>query len=133
MMGRSDGILNPGGIRFGSSEIYEVLEENKAVSHLGMVTHSLVCALKTPKGDDEVVVLFLVLKEQLSPQQWSELEAAVRKVIREKRSARHVPKFVVPIEGVPLTLNGKLAEVPAKKRECTVSLSRTLGSPPPMQ
>ncbi|UZJ53044.1 hypothetical protein CBS101457_002364 [Exobasidium rhododendri] len=116
MLGRSDGILNPSGIRFGSSEIYEVLEDRKAGDDiLGQISHSLVCSLKTPKGDDEVVVLFLVLKGVISEEAWLELQNTVKKSIREKRSARHVPAYIVQIEGVPLTLNGKLAEVPAKK------------------
>lgn len=115
MLGRSDGILNPGGIRFGSSEIYDVLEGGKDIGQIGHISQSLVCSLKTSKGDDEVVVLFLVLKMPLSESEWTGLESTLRKLIREKRSARHVPKFIVEIEGVPLTLNGKLAEVPAKK------------------
>lgn len=125
MMGRSDGILNPGGIRFGSSEIYEALEESKDVGNLNVISQSLACSLKTPKGDDEVVVLFIVLAQTLKEEQWKDLESSIRKVIRDKRSARHVPKFIMQIEGVPLTLNGKLAEVPAKKSECCHQRSRT--------
>ena len=118
MGGRADNVLNPGGIRFGSAQIYQVLEANKSVvKHLDQVSNSLVCALKTPKGDDEVVILFLVLQEALSEQDWAALQASIKKLIREKESARHVPRFIVQIEGVPLTLNGKLAEVPAKKSE----------------
>lgn len=120
MLGRSDGVLNPGGIRFGSSEIYDALEKDRADGVLADVETWLVCALKTAKGDDEVVVLFLVLRdgpESIRGEAWSALEAHIKALIRQKRSARHVPRFIRPIQAVPLTLNGKLAEVPAKKCE----------------
>jgi acetoacetyl-CoA synthetase len=123
MGGRSDGIINAGGIRYGTAQIYTILENNKTtVKHLDQVSQSLVCALKTPKGDDEVAVLFLVLQTTLSEQDWSELQISIKKLIREKESARHVPKFIEQIEGVPLTLNGKLAEVPAKKSESNLAV-----------
>lgn len=129
MGGRSDNILNPGGIRFGSAQLYVILEANKAhVKHLDQVSHALVCALKTPTGDDEVVVLFLVLQDALSEEDWDALQAGIKKLIREKESPRHVPRFIVQIEGVPLTLNGKLAEVPAKKSEFKVLLPTLISS-----
>lgn len=118
MLGRSDGVLNPGGIRFGSSEIYDALEKDKMSGNLQQVENWLVCSLKTPSGDDEVVVLFLILKEgknSLKADQLNTLESHIKSLIRQKRSARHVPKYIRIIEGVPLTLNGKLAEIPAKK------------------
>ena len=74
MLGRSDGILNPNGIRFGSAEIYEVLESSEATapaSPLAHITDSLVVALKTPAKDDEVVVLFLVVDDKAD---WDAIE-----------------------------------------------------------
>ncbi|SPO26199.1 probable Acetoacetyl-CoA synthetase [Ustilago trichophora] len=108
-----DGILNPGGIRFGSSEIYELLEspENPLATS---IVDSLVVALKTPTGDDEVVCLFLVL----SPNIRIDLEGFKKtlvSLIRTKRSARHVPKFIEMVSDIPKTLNGKKVEVPVKK------------------
>lgn len=132
MLGRSDGVLNPAGIRFGSSEIYDALEKDRGAnprSPLQRAEAWLVCALKVPAGDDEVVVLFVVVREghdagssadKTSDREvhWAQLVAHVKALVREKRSARHVPRFIRRVPGVPLTLNGKLAEVPAKKREC---------------
>ncbi|KAL9938524.1 hypothetical protein V8E36_002243 [Tilletia maclaganii] len=133
MLGRSDGILNPGGIRFGSSEIYEILENGGAgrredtgsslgspqpegTAFLDSIEDSLVVALKTPQGDDEVVVLFLVTRpHRLEPAAFETLSAQVKTLIRARRSARHVPKFVQQVSGVPKTLNGKRVEVPVKK------------------
>lgn len=116
MLGRSDGILNPSGIRFGSAEIYEVLESKSAIaktSPLSAVSDSLVVALKTPAQDDEVVVLFLVVPENAK---WDDIEAEARRLIRAQLSARHVPTFVRRVRGCPKTLNGKRVEVPVKKR-----------------
>ncbi|CAD6897799.1 unnamed protein product [Tilletia controversa] len=118
MLGRSDGILNPGGIRFGSSEIYETLEkasDDPSLSFLDSIEDSLVVALKTTKGDDEVVVLFLVLRSGEDEASFDALATQVKTLIRARRSARHVPAFVYQVSGVPKTLNGKRVEVPVKK------------------
>ncbi|GAK63211.1 acetoacetyl-coa synthetase [Moesziomyces antarcticus] len=113
MLGRSDGILNPGGIRFGSSEIYELLEspENPMQS---LIVDSLVVALKTPAGDDEVVCLFVVLNPAARIAM-EEFKKSLSALIRSKRSARHVPKFIEIVPDIPKTLNGKKVEVPVKK------------------
>lgn len=113
MLGRSDGILNPGGIRFGSSEIYELLEspENPLQP---CISDSLVVALKTPTGDDEVVCLFIVLAQNIRLD-LDEFKKSLVGLIRQKRSARHVPKFIEFITDIPKTLNGKKVEVPVKK------------------
>ncbi|KAE8232843.1 hypothetical protein CF326_g2121 [Tilletia indica] len=118
MLGRSDGILNPGGIRFGSSEIYETLEnasDDPSLSFLNSIEDSLVVALKTAKGDDEVVVLFIVLRSDAEAADFEALATKVKTLIRARRSARHVPAFVYKVSGVPKTLNGKRVEVPVKK------------------
>lgn len=115
MLGRSDGILNPSGIRFGSAEIYEVLESSEATSEsspLSKITDSLVVALKTPAKDDEVVVLFLVVADDAD---WDSMVTSVKALIRKQRSARHVPAYIRRVGGCPKTLNGKRVEVPVKK------------------
>ncbi|CEH12972.1 probable acetoacetyl-synthetase [Ceraceosorus bombacis] len=127
MLGRSDAVLNPGGIRFGSSEIYEVLEANKHVHPLDTIESSVAAALKLPTGDDEVVVLLLVLQSDCQAAKegkaFEELVKSVKDVVRSQRSARHVPRFVRRVQNVPLTLNGKLSEVPVKKLLNGASLS----------
>ena len=115
MLGRSDGILNPNGIRFGSADIYDVLESSEATdpsSPLSHVSDSLVVGLKTPAKDDEVVVPFLVVSDDAD---WSAIEAQSKSLIRQQRSARHVPAYVRRVQGCPKTLNGKRVEVPVKK------------------
>ncbi len=67
MLGRSDGVLNPQGIRFGSSEIYDVMATlNPAATPKGplnVVVDSLVVGQKINGGVDERVVLFVQLEE----------------------------------------------------------------------
>ena len=61
MLGRSDGVLNPGGIRFGPTDIYSVLE-SKEFAALG-VEDCLVVGLLVDGGADEKVVLFVKVRE----------------------------------------------------------------------
>ncbi len=57
MLGRSDGVLNPGGIRFGPTDIYSVLESEEFSSF--DVEETLVVGLLVDGGADEKVVLFV--------------------------------------------------------------------------
>jgi len=60
MLGRSDGVLNPGGIRFGPTDIYSVLE-NDEYSKLG-IEETLVVGLMVEGGADEKVILFVKVR-----------------------------------------------------------------------
>ncbi|KAF8329778.1 uncharacterized protein EI90DRAFT_3061952 [Cantharellus anzutake] len=117
MLGRSDGVLNPGGIRFGSAEIYQVLESCfsplTAKSPDEIILDSLVVAQPVRGGADERVILFLQLAEG---QNLSEnLLNRVKTEIRIRRSPRHVPARILQVHDIPHTLNGKKVEVPVKK------------------
>lgn len=90
-------VRNPGGIRFGSSEIYDVIEEMVRASSPGLYSaHSIVDCLAVGQtiegGADERVILFVKLqgKEKLSP----ELVKKIKAEVRSRRSARHVPELV---------------------------------------
>ena len=61
MLGRSDGVLNPGGIRFGPTDIYSVLE-NDEYSRLG-IEETLVVGLMVEGGADEKVILFVKVSQ----------------------------------------------------------------------
>jgi acetoacetyl-CoA synthetase len=63
MLGRSDGVLNPGGIRFGPTDIYSVLESEEFAG-LG-VEETLVVGLMVEGGADEKVILFVKVGETL--------------------------------------------------------------------
>ncbi|CAE6454223.1 unnamed protein product [Rhizoctonia solani] len=114
MLGRSDGVLNPAGIRFGSSEIYEVLDQSFSAGAQPVIIDSLVVGQAIQGGADERVILFVKLAqgETLS----DDLRKRIREEIRKKRSPRHCPEKILQVHGeIPHTLNGKRVEVPVKK------------------
>jgi acetoacetyl-CoA synthetase len=101
MLGRSDGILKPAGVRFGSAEIYNVVLE-----HFSNAVDDALCIGRRRETDtDETVVLFLKMAEghQLS----SNLIENIRGTIRKSLSARHVPTVVDECPEIPVTTNGK--------------------------
>uniref|UniRef100_D8PNZ0 AMP-dependent synthetase/ligase domain-containing protein n=1 Tax=Schizophyllum commune (strain H4-8 / FGSC 9210) TaxID=578458 RepID=D8PNZ0_SCHCM len=109
MLGRSDGVLNPGGIRFGSAEIYEVVDH----CFHGQILDCLAVGQSIADGTDERVVLFVKLAEDKMLDK--SLEEAIKREIRARRTPRHVPSRIVQTDAVPYTLNGKRVEVSVKK------------------
>lgn len=96
-LGRADGVLNPSGIRFGSAEIYSVIEEH--FQHC--ISDSLCVGQRRPKGDDETVFLFLLMKPGCI---FSEiLVRDVKEAIRKGLSARHVPKYIFETPEIPVS------------------------------
>ena len=116
MLGRSDGVLyvsgyppfsllsarltytvrahvrNPGGVRFGSAEIYDVIEHcfSPAATHAGhTIVDCLVVGQSIAGGTDERVILFVKLLE--GQVLTAELEKRIKAEVRTRRSARHVP------------------------------------------
>lgn len=101
MLGRSDGILKPSGVRFGSAEIYNAL-----LRHFGGRVSDAICVGRRRDTDtDETVVLFLKMEEgQLCDEK---LKKEIRSVIRKELSARHVPGVIDECFEIPVTGNGK--------------------------
>lgn len=116
MLGRSDGVLNPGGVRFGSAELYDVIDMHFS-ANATHASHTIVDCLAVGQsiagGTDERVILFIKLLEGEKVSE--ELEKRIRSEIRNKRSARHVPAKIIQVQDIPYTLNGKRVEVPVKK------------------
>ena len=96
--GRSDTTLNPAGIRFGTAEIYRI------VDRLPFVQDSIVAGYR--REGETRVALFVVLNEPLDP----EMAEAIRSAIRAQATPRHVPAMVQGISQVPVTRNGKKVE-----------------------
>jgi len=123
MLGRSDGVLNPGGVRFGSAELYDVIEacfQEGAPGTRG--DHVIVDCLAVGQSFvgnggagvvDERVILFVKLHDGCVC--GDELRRRVKEEIRRRRTARHVPERIIQVEDIPYTLNGKRVEVPVKK------------------
>jgi acetoacetyl-CoA synthetase len=99
--GRSDAVLNPGGVRIGTAEIYRQVEK------LEEVIESL--AIGQDWGGDQRIVLFV----RLRPGEWldDKLQAKIRQVIRANTTPRHVPAKIVQVNDIPRTLSGKIVEL----------------------
>jgi acetoacetyl-CoA synthetase len=103
--GRSDAVLNPGGVRIGTAEIYRQVEQ------LEPVAESLV--IGQDWNGDVRVVLFLKLKEGLSLDE--ALSNAIKRRIRENTTPRHVPAKVVQVADIPRTKSGKIVELAVRE------------------
>lgn len=99
--GRSDAILNPGGVRIGTAEIY------RQVELLDEVVEGLVIG---QEWDDDVrVVLFVRLKDGV--ELTDELIKKIKTTIRKGASPRHVPAVVLEVADIPRTKSGKIVEL----------------------
>ncbi|KAH7063531.1 hypothetical protein B0J12DRAFT_715951 [Macrophomina phaseolina] len=116
MLGRSDGILKPAGVRFGSAEIYNVLLE-----HFPEEVADALCIGRRREDDaDETVVLFLKMAEGKAFTQG--LVDEIKKVVRRELSARHVPGVVDECPEIPVTTNGKKVEGAVKQILCGLNV-----------
>ncbi|KAK3684812.1 hypothetical protein B0T22DRAFT_199048 [Podospora appendiculata] len=124
-LGRADGVLNPSGVRFGSAEIYGVMERYFA----DRVQDSLCVGQRRPQDDDESVMLFLLMKPGVKFSR--ALVAEVKKRVGEDLSKRHVPRFVFETPEIPTTINLKKVELPVKQIVSgqTITASGTLANP----
>ena len=100
MLGRSDGVLKPAGVRFGSAEIYNVL-----LANFPEVEDALCIGRRRKSDTDETVVLFLKMVEGHKLD--ADLISKVMVAIRSSLSARHVPGVVEECPEIPVTTNGK--------------------------
>ncbi len=99
--GRSDAVLNPGGVRIGTAEIYRPVEKIPDVIEAVVVGQSW-------EGDVRIV-LFVKLGEDIELD--DALAQTIRQRIRKEASPRHVPAKIVQIADIPRTMNGKIAEL----------------------
>ena len=103
--GRSDSVLNPGGVRIGTAEIYRQVEKIDAVI-------DAIC-IGQQWDDDVRVVLFVVLREGLNLD--DELIKTIRTTIRANTTPRHVPAKVIQVADIPRTISGKIVELAVRK------------------
>ncbi len=99
--GRSDAVLNPGGVRIGTAEIYRQVEQLEEVEE-GLV-------IGQDWDNDVRVVLFVRLKPGLVLDQ--ALTDKIRRRIRDNTTPRHVPAKVIQVADIPRTLSGKIVEL----------------------
>ncbi|KAH8908320.1 acetoacetate-CoA ligase [Coniochaeta sp. PMI_546] len=108
-LGRADGVLNPSGVRFGSAEIYSVVERY----FVDRVQDSLCVGQRRPQDEDESVMLFLLMKPGHKFDR--KLANEVKEAIRRDLSKRHVPRYVFETPEIPHTINLKKVELPVKQ------------------
>ncbi len=100
MHGRSDSVLNPGGVRIGTSEIY------RQVEGLAEVADSVVVGQRWQ--DDTRIVLFVKPADGVSLTE--ELAKKIRGTIRRNATPRHVPAKIIAIGDIPYTISNKKVE-----------------------
>lgn len=99
--GRSDATLNPGGVRIGTAEIYNQVEQMEEVEEA-------LCIGQDWEGDVRVVLFVRLAGGRLLD---DELRQAIRTVIRSGASPRHVPALIVQVADIPRTKSGKITEL----------------------
>lgn len=103
--GRSDAVLNPGGVRIGTAEIYRQVEK------IEEVIESIV--IGQDWQDDVRIVLFVKLREGLSLN--PDLVDKIKKIIRQNASPRHVPAKILQVSDIPRTMSGKIVEIAVRQ------------------
>jgi len=103
--GRSDAVLNPGGVRIGTAEIYRQVEQ------FDEVVESLAIGQDWPPGrsGDVRIVLFVRLRDGLALD--DTLSDRIKRRIRDNTTPRHVPAKVVQVTDIPRTKSGKIVEL----------------------
>jgi acetoacetyl-CoA synthetase len=103
--GRSDAVLNPGGVRIGTAEIYREVEK------LPEVLEAI--AVGQEWQGDVRVVLFVKLREGLALD--DSLIARIKAAIRANTTPRHVPAKILQVPDIPRTLSGKIVELAVRE------------------
>ena len=105
MRGRSDATLNPGGVRIGTSEIYQQVED------IDFITEGLVVG--QDYNDDVRIVLFVTTKnnEELDDEKIKTIKSKIRK----NCSPKHVPSVIIKVPEIPRTKSGKIVELAVRK------------------
>ncbi|QUM76283.1 acetoacetate--CoA ligase [Moritella sp. 24] len=99
--GRSDAVLNPGGVRIGTAEIYRQVEK------LAVVQESI--AIAQQWHDDVRVILFVRLSTHVNLD--ALLISQIKNIIRTNTSPRHVPAKIIAVADIPRTISGKIVEL----------------------
>lgn len=99
--GRSDTLLNPGGVRIGTAEIYRQVEKIAEVADC--------VAVGQQWGDDERIILFVILQEGLTLD--DPLIQNIKHILRTQASPRHVPQKIMQVSDIPRTISGKTVEL----------------------
>ena len=105
MRGRSDATLNPGGVRIGTSEIYQQVED------IDFITEGLVVGQDF--DDDVRIILFVTTKNDQDID--DEKIKLIKSRIRKNCSPKHVPAIIIKVPEIPRTKSGKIMELAVKQ------------------
>ena len=105
MRGRSDATLNPGGVRIGTSEIYQQVED------IDFITEGLVVGQDF--DDDVRIILFVTTKNNQEID--DEKSKLIKSRIRKNCSPKHVPAIIIKVPEIPRTKSGKIVELAVKQ------------------
>lgn len=103
--GRSDTVLNPGGVRIGTAEIYRQIET------IPEVVDSVV--IGQDWQNDVRVVLFVKLRTDATLD--AALKTKIAQTIKQNASPRHVPAIIIQVPDIPRTINGKIVELAVRQ------------------
>lgn len=103
--GRSDATLNPGGVRIGTAEIYNQVEQ------LDEVTEAI--CIGQDFEDDVRVILFVRLVDGVTLDE--ALDKKIKAKIRTGASPRHVPAKIIQVRDIPRTKSGKIVELAVRE------------------
>lgn len=103
--GRSDAVLNPGGVRIGTAEIYRQVEKVDAVIDSVVIGQEW--------QDDVRIVLFVKLREGLKLDE--DLINTIKNTIKQNASPRHVPAKILQVAEIPRTISGKVVEIAVRQ------------------
>lgn len=101
IFGRSDAVLNPGGVRIGTAEIYHQIEKIEEIVDSVAIGQSW-------EGDVRIV-LFVRLRDGLTLDE--ALQQKIRSLLRTHASPRHVPAKILQVPDIPRTINNKIVEI----------------------
>ncbi len=101
ILGRSDAVLNPGGVRIGTAEIYRQVEK----------VHEVLESVAVGQNwrHDVRVVLFVKLRPGVALD--AALEKRIRDTIKANTTPRHVPAKIIAVADIPRTISGKIVEL----------------------
>lgn len=103
--GRSDAVLNPGGVRIGTAEIYRQVEKIPGILDSVVIGQNW--------NSDVRVILFVKLREGMRLDE--SLMQTIRQTIRTHASPRHVPSKILQVTDIPRTISGKLVEIAVRQ------------------
>ncbi len=103
--GRSDATLNPGGVRIGTAEIYNQVEQLDEVIEAICIGQDF--------DDDTRVILFVRLADGVTLDE--NLIQKIKTKIRVGASPRHVPAKVIAVSDIPRTKSGKIVELAVRE------------------